>query len=66
MAYQIIKNVSIAGITTCVPKNVEENTSLPFFKEGEAEKVILSCQGSEDELLLSCSLLTLRFLRYFI
>lgn len=42
MAYQIIKNVSIAGITTCVPKNVEENTSLPFFKEGEAEKVILS------------------------
>lgn len=42
MAYQIIKNVSILGITTCVPKNVEENTSLPFFKEGEAEKVILS------------------------
>jgi len=42
MAYQIIKNVSIAGITTCVPKNVEENTSLSFFKEGEAEKVILS------------------------
>ena len=42
MAYQVIKNVSIAGITTCVPKNVEENTSLSFFKEGEAEKVILS------------------------
>lgn len=42
MAHQIIKNVSIAGITTCVPKNVEENVSLPFFKEGEAEKVILS------------------------
>lgn len=42
MAHQIIKNVSIAGITTCVPKNVEENTSLPLFKEGEAEKVILS------------------------
>lgn len=42
MAYQTIKNVSIAGITTCVPKNVEENISLPFFKEGEAEKVILS------------------------
>lgn len=42
MAYQIIKNVSIAGITTCVPKNVEENTSLSFFKDDEAEKVILS------------------------
>lgn len=42
MAHQIIKNVSIVGITTCVPRNVEENTSLPLFKEGEAEKVILS------------------------
>ena len=42
MAYQIVKNVSITGITTCVPQNVEENTSLSFFKEGEAEKVILS------------------------
>lgn len=42
MAYQIVKNVGIAGITTCVPKNVEENSSLSFFKEGEAEKVILS------------------------
>jgi len=42
MAHQIIKNVSITGITTCVPKHVEENVSLPFFKEGEAEKVILS------------------------
>lgn len=42
MAHQKIKNVSIAGITTCVPKNVEENITLPFFKEGEAEKVIAS------------------------
>lgn len=42
MAHQIIKNVNIVGITTCVPKNVEENKNLPFFKEGEAEKVILS------------------------
>lgn len=42
MAHQVIKNVNIVGISTCVPKNVEENTSLPFFKEGEAEKVILS------------------------
>ena len=52
MAYQIIKNVSIAGITTCVPKNVEENTSLPFFKEGEAEKVILST-GIERRRIVS-------------
>ncbi|MBR4379779.1 MAG: ketoacyl-ACP synthase III [Bacteroidaceae bacterium] len=52
MAYQIIKNVSVAGITTCVPKNVEENTSLPFFKEGEAEKVILST-GIERRRIVS-------------
>lgn len=42
MSHQIISNVEIVGISTCVPKNVEENTNLSFFKEGEAEKVILS------------------------
>lgn len=42
MAHQIVKNIEIVGISTCVPKNVEENVNLPFFKEGEAEKVILS------------------------
>lgn len=42
MAHQIIKNVEILGISTCVPKNIEENINLPFFKDGEAEKVILS------------------------
>lgn len=52
MAYQIIRNVGIAGITTCVPKDVEENTSLPFFKEGEAEKVILST-GIERRRIVS-------------
>lgn len=35
-----IKNVAIKGITACVPENVEENSSLNVFKEGEAEKVI--------------------------
>lgn len=42
MAHQIIKNVEIVGVTTCVPADVEENIGLPFFKEGEAEKVIAS------------------------
>jgi len=42
MAHQIVTNVDILGITTCVPKNIEENISLPFFKNGEAEIVILS------------------------
>ena len=51
MAHQIIKNVSIAGITTCVPKNVEENTSLPLFKEGEAEMLYFLQVLKEDVLL---------------
>ena len=42
MAHQIIENVRISGIVTCVPGNIEENISLPFFKDGEAEKVIAS------------------------
>ena len=37
-----ISNVRIAGVTACVPSVVEENMTLPFFKEGEAEKVIAS------------------------
>lgn len=35
-----IENVSIKGISACVPSHVEENTSLLVFKEGEAERVI--------------------------
>ena len=40
MANIKIKNVSIKGIAACVPSHVEENISLPVFKEGEAERVI--------------------------
>ena len=42
MAHQIVKNVRIVGISACVPKDVEENTEYPFFKDGEAAKVIAS------------------------
>lgn len=42
MSHLKISNVKIAGITSCVPKTVEENLGLNFFKEGEAEKVIAS------------------------
>jgi len=52
MAHQIVKNVNIVGITTCVPKKIEENVDLPFFKEGEAEKVILST-GIERRRIVS-------------
>ena len=40
MAFAIVNNVSIRGISACVPAHVEENITLPVFKEGEAERVI--------------------------
>ena len=40
MANLKIENVSIKGISACVPSYVEENKSLAVFKNGEAERVI--------------------------
>lgn len=41
MAFLTIKNVAMCGISLCVPKNVEENSTLPFYTHpGEAEQVI--------------------------
>lgn len=41
MALLTIKNVAMRGISLCVPKNVEENSALPFYTHpGEAEQVI--------------------------
>lgn len=40
MAFATTHNVSIRGISACVPAHIEENTSIPVFKEGEAERVI--------------------------
>ncbi|MBO4871676.1 MAG: ketoacyl-ACP synthase III [Muribaculaceae bacterium] len=40
MAYLSFNNVSIRGIAACVPQNVEENASLPFYAPGEAQQVI--------------------------
>lgn len=42
MAKLKIENIKISGVVACVPSTVEENKGLPFFKEGEAEKVIAS------------------------
>lgn len=43
MSFLTINNVKIVGVASCVPKTVEENISLPIFKdENEAKKVILS------------------------
>ena len=43
MSKLTIENVSIAGMSACVPSTIEENISLPIFKdETEAHKVIAS------------------------
>ena len=40
MAFLEIKNVRIAGIAACAPAHVEDNLTIPVFREGEAERVI--------------------------
>lgn len=40
MAFLKIENVSIRGMSGCVPKNVEENKDLPFYSPEEAKRVI--------------------------
>ena len=42
MAFLKIPNVTIRGISACVPPFVEENRGIPFYTKEEAEKVIES------------------------
>ncbi len=38
MAFLHISNVTIKGISACVPRTVQENNLYPGFTNGEAEK----------------------------
>jgi 3-oxoacyl-[acyl-carrier-protein] synthase-3 len=40
MAYSKLHNVSIKGVSACVPRHIVENKDYAFFEEGEAEKFI--------------------------
>ncbi|MCX6235996.1 MAG: ketoacyl-ACP synthase III [Bacteroidia bacterium] len=40
MAYSKLHNVSIIGVSACVPRNIVENKDYAIFEEGEAEKFI--------------------------
>ena len=40
MAFLEIEKVRIAGIAACAPAHVEDNFTIPVFREGEAERVI--------------------------
>ncbi|MDR2762533.1 MAG: ketoacyl-ACP synthase III [Planctomycetaceae bacterium] len=54
MAFLTVNNVSIAGISACVPVKIEENIDLPLFlRAGEAEKVIASTGICRKRILSS-------------
>lgn len=40
MALLKIKNVRVAGVSACVPSNVEYNKDYPYFAEGELERML--------------------------
>lgn len=40
MAFFEINNITLKGITACVPENIEENIDIPVFVPGEAQRVI--------------------------
>jgi 3-oxoacyl-[acyl-carrier-protein] synthase III len=42
MAFSITKSVKISGISACVPKNIVENSTYPYFVSGEYEKFLTS------------------------
>ncbi|MCQ2975202.1 MAG: ketoacyl-ACP synthase III [Bacteroidales bacterium] len=47
MAFLKVENVSIKGISGCVPKNVEENINLPFYSSKEEAKKVIEAIGIE-------------------
>jgi 3-oxoacyl-[acyl-carrier-protein] synthase-3 len=47
MAFLEIKNVRIAGISACVPKEVEENLTLPLFSSQEEASKFIESTGVE-------------------
>jgi len=47
MAFFEIKNVRIAGIAACVPKEIEENLTLPLFDSTEEAEKFISTTGVE-------------------
>jgi len=40
MAFLKVENVKISGISSCVPRQIEENASFPLFNDEEAKKFI--------------------------
>lgn len=47
MAFLKIENVSIKGLSACVPSSVEENRDLPFFSTPEEAEKVIAATGIE-------------------
>lgn len=47
MAFQVVNNVAIRGISGCVSKNVEENLTLPFYASREEAEQVIAATGIE-------------------
>lgn len=47
MAFLKVTNVSIKGLSACVPSNVEENRGLPFYSTSEEAEQVIAATGIE-------------------
>jgi 3-oxoacyl-[acyl-carrier-protein] synthase III len=47
MAFQIIRNVSIKGISACVPSYIEDNNNIPLFTNREESDKFIESTGIE-------------------
>lgn len=47
MASLTVKNIKIAGMSACVPVTIEENLTLPIFKDETEAKKVISSTGIE-------------------
>lgn len=47
MAFQIVKNVNIKGLSACVPAYKEDNKALPLFKSKEEADIFIKTTGIE-------------------
>lgn len=47
MAFQIIRNVSVRGISACVPTFIEDNKKIPLFQNQEESEKFIDATGIE-------------------
>ena len=48
MAFLKVEKVAIRGISGCVPSQIEENISLPFYSSKEETEQVIAATGIES------------------